>query len=89
MHATKCELILRHGVKCMLCGEEKELKEIQWHHLKPRYASKREGFLADDSYENGSLLCRECHKLVHKYDYSDLRYKAYMILIIDSKKPIY
>mgnify|MGYP003309258810 CR=1 FL=1 len=69
MHATKGLLITRHGLKCMLCGRTIEYKDIQWHHIKPKYASKADGEPVDDSYENGSLTCVECHRYIHLHSW--------------------
>lgn len=74
MHPTKEELIRRNGLKCMFCGKELPYNQLYWHHIKPRGECKREGKPVDDSYQNGSLLCLECHAYVHalykdKYEY--------------------
>ena len=79
MKATKLELIEKHGKKCMLCGKEVE-KHIQWHHIIPRYAG------GDDSYENGSLLCCNCHLEVHDFMYGDEEYTIYTEKILANKK---
>lgn len=86
VHETKCKLIGTHGTKCMLCKRNVELFELQWHHIKPKYASKREGREPDNSYENGSLLCASCHHMIHQYDYDDIRYKALTAIIMHNKK---
>lgn len=67
MHKTKELLIVRNGLRCMGCGKIVEYKDLHWHHLKPKYVSKINHEPPDDSYENGSLLCRRCHIEIHKY----------------------
>lgn len=76
MHDTKVQLILRTGLKCMCCGEEYPLYDLQWHHIKPRYVYKACHEAPDDSYENGSLLCKRCHVAIHKYKWKDKEYQA-------------
>ncbi|MBQ8299908.1 MAG: HNH endonuclease [Clostridia bacterium] len=86
MHATKALLILRNGLRCMGCGKVAEYKDIQWHHIKPKYASKANHEPVDDSYENGSLLCKRCHIEIHKYLWWDMEYQLLTDLIEDNKR---
>jgi len=86
MHPTKQLLIERNGLKCMLCGQELPYKDIQWHHIKPKAVCKYLGEPIDDSYENGSLLCYDCHKLVHSIYYWDKKYGYLMRIIRKNKK---
>ena len=79
MKAAKFELLQRNGTKCMLCREDVG-KRIQWHHIVPRYA----GGL--DTYENGGLLCPNCHTEVHEYMYGDEEYTNFTNKIISNKK---
>ena len=76
MHDTKVQLILRTGLRCMYCGEEYPLYDLQWHHIKPRYVYKACHEAPDDSYENGSLLCKRCHVAIHKYKWKEKEYQA-------------
>ena len=85
MHATKCLLIERHGLTCMICGEKTPLENLQYHHIKPKYASKAEGKPADDSYENGSLACVNCHHNIHLYDWGSFEYKQMTAKILENK----
>lgn len=85
MHETKCKLIVEHGLRCMMCGHEKALKDLQWHHIKPKYLSKANHEPPDDSYENGSLLCKECHVKLHRYLWWDDEYQLLTELIISNK----
>lgn len=85
MHATKCMLIERHGLKCMLCGRTVEYKDIQWHHIKPKYASKADGEPIDDSYENGSLICVDCHRYIHLYSWWGIEYHQLMSIVLSNK----
>lgn len=79
MKPAKIELLRRNGTKCMLCGKDLG-KHIQWHHLVPRYA----GGL--DTYENGSLLCSNCHIEVHDFMYGDQEYTNFTKRILANKK---
>ena len=85
MHQTKCELIIKNGVRCMGCGKEVPLKDLHWHHLKPKYVSKANHEPPDDSYANGSLLCKRCHTEIHKYLWWDIEYQLLTDLIEDNK----
>ncbi|MBQ8299582.1 MAG: HNH endonuclease [Clostridia bacterium] len=86
MHPTKLKLIQRNGLRCMACGKIVEYKNIQWHHIKPKYVSKANHEPVDDSYENGSLLCKRCHIEIHKYLWWDEEYQLLTDLIEDNKK---
>lgn len=86
MHPTKAELITRNGLKCMICGKEFPYKQIQWHHIKPRAVSKYLNEPADDSYENGALLCIDCHAFVHTLYYWSYEYNLMMDVVRRNKK---
>lgn len=79
MKAAKLELLQKHGTKCMLCKKDVG-KKIQWHHIKPRC----KGGL--DTYENGALLCPNCHVEVHQHLYGDEEYTDYTNKILANKK---
>lgn len=85
MHETKALLIMRNGLYCMGCGRETKLKDLQMHHLVPKYVSKANHEPPDDSYENNSLLCISCHRTIHKYLYWDIEYQMLIDLIEDNK----
>ena len=85
MHETKALLIMRNGLKCMGCGKTVEYKDIQWHHLVPRYVFKINKQAPDDSYANSSLLCKRCHSTIHQYLYWDEEYQLLCDLIEDNK----
>lgn len=86
MHETKCKLIERNGLRCMLCGKEVAYCNINWHHIKPKYASKEDGEQPDNSYSNGSLVCVECHQFIHQYSWHDEVYQNLMNIIRSNKK---
>ena len=85
MHPTKAELITKNGLRCMLCGKECEYKEINYHHIVPKYVYKLLKIPIDNSYANGSLLCLSCHSKVHEYLYWDDEYQKMMDLVEDNK----
>lgn len=85
MHETKALLIMRNGLVCMGCGKETKLKDLQWHHIVPKYVSKLNKQPPDNSYENSSLLCKNCHIQIHKYLYWDIEYQMLTDLIEDNK----
>jgi len=85
MHETKALLIVRNGLRCMGCGRTVEYKDIQWHHIKPRYVYKAEHVVPDDSYENGALLCKRCHVELHRYLWWDDEYQLLTEAILENK----
>ena len=85
MHPTKCELIIRNGVRCMGCGREVPLNDLHWHHLKPKYVSKHNHEPQDDSYENGSLLCKNCHIEIHRFLWWDDEFQVMTSMIEGNK----
>jgi predicted HNH restriction endonuclease len=87
MHETKALLIKKNGLKCMLCGREVPYSQINWHHIKPKAVSKYYGEPIDNSYENGALLCLECHAYVHQFYYWGDVYPKLMERIIKNRKP--
>ena len=86
MHETKALLIVRNGLRCMGCGREVELKDLQWHHIVPKYVSKVNKQPPDDSYENGALLCKRCHIEIHRYLFWEEEYQMLTDLIKDNKQ---
>lgn len=88
MHDTKRLLIRYNGLKCMLCGAEVSYKEINWHHIKPKAVCRYKGEPIDNSYENGALLCVECHAFVHSLYYWSEEYRLVTDRILANKKPI-
>ena len=86
MHQVKKLLIERNGLKCMLCGETVPYQLINWHHIKPKAVSKYLGEPVDDSYDNGALLCLECHAYVHTMYYWSKEYQETMERIRKNKR---
>lgn len=86
MHETKALLIKRNGLRCMYCGRTVPYSQINWHHIKPKAVSKYYGEEIDNSYENGSLLCLDCHAFVHTLYYWSDEYREAMNVIRRNKK---
>lgn len=86
MHPIKQLLLERNDYKCMLCGKRYPYEQLNWHHIKPKWISKRLGLPIDNSYENAALLCLNCHALVHTFDYYDKQYGLLMEQILNNKK---
>ena len=78
---VKQQLIsLSHGCYCHLCSQKMRRKEeIQMHHL----IRLADGGLT--TLENGSLLCEECHHIVHSFDNDPVRYEHLRQIIIKQK----
>lgn len=87
MHDTKRILIERNGLKCMLCGKEVPYSQINWHHIRPKAVCKYYGEPIDNSYDNGALLCLDCHAYVHTIYYWNPLYEKVMQKIRKNKKP--
>lgn len=80
MLQVKKLMIERNKAICMLCGKNVG-KRITFHHIRP----KSHG--GDDSYENGSLLCEQCHfEVVNKVRYGTRQYNELMDQIRSNKK---
>ncbi len=86
MHETKAKLIVNNGLRCMICGYEFPYRQIQWHHIKPKAVCRYLGEPVDDSYENGALLCVECHAFVHTLYYWSDEYRLMMDVVKRNKK---
>lgn len=86
MHETKALLIEKNGLRCMLCGREMPYALINWHHIKPKSVCRQNNEPIDNSYENGALLCVECHSIVHSYAYGSDQYRLFMMEILANKK---
>lgn len=86
MHPIKQLLIERNGLKCMLCGKEVSYEQINWHHIKPKAVCKFYGEPIDNSYENGCLLCLDCHAFVHTFYYWSGEYQDLMDDIRQNKR---
>lgn len=65
--SVKYALIVLAGTRCMCCGKDVGNK-ITWHHLKPRYAGGK------DTLANASLLCEDCHREIHYYQWGTEEY---------------
>lgn len=70
----------------MLCGKIFPYEQLNWHHIRPKWVSKKLNQPIDNSYENAALLCVGCHALVHSFDYYDTRYGELMKQAMQNKK---
>ena len=86
MHPIKQLLIQRNGLRCMLCGKEVSYQQLNWHHIKPKAVCKYYGEPIDDSYDNASLLCLNCHAYVHTFYYWSFEYEELMRVIRENKR---
>lgn len=66
------------GTRCMCCGRDVG-SEITWHHLKPRYAG------GQDTLENASLLCANCHTHIHKFQWGTEEYIRLTKIILEKR----
>lgn len=84
MHDTKAKLIVENGTICMLC-EQDVGRHIEWHHIIPKCYYRRNGLAVNNDYANGVLLCHDCHKRIHKYDYDSYEYKQAMAKAVSNR----
>ena len=85
MLVAKSTLIEVYGCKCMLCKREFEPEKLERHHIIPKYEYKRREEPIDDTISNMSLLCKDCHRKIHRYDCRDSEYIICTIRILESK----
>lgn len=86
MHPTKALLIERNGLRCMYCGRIVPYNQINWHHIKWKSICKYYHEEIDNSYENGALLCLDCHAFVHTFSYWSKEYQEAMDVIRRNKR---
>ena len=87
MHPTKHLLIQKNGMYCMLCGKKCEYDDLHWHHKKLKSITLKERGMIDNSYDNGLLLCVNCHKYVHQFSYYSEMYRTLMVSAEQHKLP--
>lgn len=87
MHPTKELLIQKNGLYCMLCCKKCKYRDLEWHHIKWKSVSRNRREPIDNSYDNGALLCINCHRYVHTLRYNSAKYKDLMWVVRSHKKP--
>ena len=75
----KSILKVRYGNKCMLCGRKLKDKECTFHHIIP----KSHG--GDSSIENGALMCSQCQRIIHIFEYGEEGYSKLTEVIKKNK----
>lgn len=75
----KRDLITLYGGKCSLCGYNKSIKALEFHHIKPQDKKYALGTgnchkLQDDLIEAKKclLVCANCHREIHDGFYNDV-----------------
>lgn len=75
----KRDLITLYGGKCSLCGYNKSIKALEFHHIKPQDKKYALGTgnchkLQDDLTEAKKclLVCANCHREIHDGFYNDV-----------------
>lgn len=75
----KRDLITLYGGKCSLCGYDKSIKALEFHHIKPQDKKYALGTgnchkLQDDLTEAKKclLVCANCHREIHDGFYNDV-----------------
>ena len=77
--SVKYRMIALAGTRCMQCGTDVG-SEITWHHLKPRYAG------GQDTLDNTSLLCSNCHTHIHRFQWGDPEYTHLTKEILENRE---
>jgi len=69
------ELLRRQGDRCSICGEDNVRLEL--HHIKPLSQG------GNDSIENLSLVCRNCHANMHtRRELREFEFEAYLLELL-------
>lgn len=70
--AKKAELVRRKGGKCLICGFDKSVAAMDFHHLDPTKKDHDAGFGKNIAWhrllaetEKCILLCSNCHRMLH------------------------
>ena len=79
----KRDLITLYGGKCSLCGYNKSIKALEFHHIKPQDKKYALGTgnchkLQDDLTEAKKclLVCANCHREIHDGFYNDAPFQS-------------
>ena len=73
----KCEYILAHGGKCAICGYNKNIAAIEFHHLNPqekefqidaRKFANCELSKLEKELDKCIIVCSNCHRELHNKD---------------------
>ena len=59
----------RYGNRCMLCQRVLQKKKQSYHHRVPKSHGGR------GTFENGTILCMECQRIIHLFDYGTEAYE--------------
>lgn len=80
----KYKLILAKGGKCEICGYNKNISALQFHHIDPttkkftldaRTIERKKDEEIIEEYNKCQLLCSNCHQEIHHPNYTLDRYK--------------
>lgn len=59
----------RYGNRCMLCERVLQKKKQSYHHRCPKSCGGR------GTIENGTILCMECQRIIHLFEYGTEPYE--------------
>jgi len=69
-HLTRFQLVSAHGGHCVICGYDRNIKALEFHHINP---SEKEGKVKSLAESNKCILiCSNCHREHH---YGGLEYR--------------
>lgn len=69
----------KYGKKCMLCGRKLKDNQCTFHHIIPK------SYNGETSVKNGAILCQECQKIIHLFDYNETGYIKLTYVILKNK----
>lgn len=76
----KLELIRKYGRYCMLCDRKLKEQECTLHHIIPICNG------GETTEENGSILCNQCQKIIHTFQYETEAYTKLTKVILKHKR---
>ena len=60
----------RYGNKCMLCERVLKKDKQSYHHRQPKASGGR------GTIENGAIICMQCQRIIHLFEYDTEAYKT-------------
>lgn len=83
---NKIKRVVALGSRCLICGYDRNLAALHFHHLKPGFKSfeisdpgKKTEFEILEELSKCILICANCHAEEHNPEYSNWQNKKYSI----------
>lgn len=65
----------RHGNFCMMCERVLQKNKQSYHHRVPKSSGGK------GSIENGAILCMQCQRIIHTFEYGTEAYRQLDLVI--------